>query len=213
MSTAVPPSRPQAPVAPEDAFEAAAPTAAAELSMHLRIWSRSGLYDRKGLLSIADDFTELPPAVRRRLVDIALRSAQVRFAEVERPTDAERLVSALRGIPGVAASFFGAQTQHEAFDRCAARAKAQGNDPEGLVVLTLHGLSIATAGGGVNLHFAARPGEDPTRVGQLVQAALLAADLPVFWSGASHDVLYVHVRWLLPPGFLADELSVEPSTT
>ena len=203
-------SRPTTPVAPEDGFEPAAPTPAAELSMHLRIWARSGLYDREGLLALTEDFAELPKPVRQRLVDMAIRSAQVRFADAPRPTECEQLVAALRSVPGVAASFFGEPTQHEAFDRCAAQAEARGEVPEGLVVLTLHGLSLATAGHGVQLHFAARPGEDPSHVGARVCENLHQAGLPVYWTGESHDVIYVHTRWLLPPGALADELQSRP---
>jgi hypothetical protein len=205
--SSVPSKPPPTPVAPEDGFEPTGHTPAAELSAHLRIWARSGLYDRSGLVAVAADFEELPPPVRFRLVDMALGEAHARLANAPRPTEAERLVAVLRSLPDVASSFFGAQTQHDAFDRCAAQARAAGIEPRGLVVLTLHGLSLATTGAGVNLHFAARPGQDPTQVGVDVVEALQAAGLPVYWSGEAHDVVHVRVRWLLPPGALADELA------
>ena len=198
-------------VAPEDAFEPIAHTPAAELGAHLRIWARSGLYDRAGLLAVAADFEELPPPVRARLVDMALADARRRLDGVPHPTDAARLVAAVRSLPGVGSSFFGAQTQHEAFDRCAAHARKSGSEPHGAVALTLHGLTVAVTGGGVNLHFAGHPGEDPTRVGALLRATVQEAGLPVNWSGEAHDVVHVPIRWLLKPGALANELQDPPA--
>jgi hypothetical protein len=192
--------------APEDAFEPSALTPAAELGTHLRIWARSGLFDRDALAGVASEFTEVPAALRERILDGTVGEAWQRMSGVKHPTEAERLVAVLRAIPGVGVSLFGAETQHDGFDRAAERARATGREPEGLCVMTAHGFHVATTGGGVLLHFSAGPGEDPVHIGRRIEAALRAEGLPVAWSGEAHDVITVPIRWLVPLGFLADEL-------
>jgi hypothetical protein len=192
--------------APEDAFEPSDMTPAAELGTHLRIWARSGLFHKAGLAKVAAEFTDVPKALQDRILDGTVGEAWQRMSGAKHPTQAERLVATLRSLDGIAVSLFGAETQHDAFDRCAERAREAGTEPAGLVVMTTHGFHVATTGGGVILHFAATPGETPVHIGQRIAAALREEGLPVSWSGEAHDVIKVPIRWMLPLGFLADEL-------
>ena len=53
--------------APEDAFEPSDMTPAAELGTHLRIWARSGLFDKAGLAKVAAEFTDVPKVLQERI--------------------------------------------------------------------------------------------------------------------------------------------------